>query len=459
MAARLRNRKQSAYSSPTVVLILLLLLLVFSLYITISHQLFSSSPVPHLFPSVTSPPIELAEPSSCDPDIAPFYIVQLPPSFNTDLVSSCRSLSPFTDMCPHVSNRGLGREIPPSASWHATHQFLAELIFHARAELHPCRTFHPSSAELFLLPFYAGLYASSQFSQRNITLRDSLALRFASFLPMLPSWPRRRGHDHFLVIGRTAWDFMRSPPPTTDFGANPLLLLPETQNLSVLTVERHPWHGRNQFAVPYPSYFHPSSASEVTAWSAAVLASPRTHLFAFVGGARPPAVEKAAARAEILRQCAASPTRCLQIECRPDDPTQCYKPDRVLAVLRRAEFCLQPPGDSFTRRSVFDAVLAGCVPVFFSEHTAYTQYRWYAPASPEDWSVFIGPDRWGRILEELDRIPKPVVAQLRARVVDMIPRVTYAHPNASRRDLGFRDAVDVALVELTKFVRSNVSEV
>ncbi|PKA61238.1 Xyloglucan galactosyltransferase KATAMARI1 like [Apostasia shenzhenica] len=400
----------------------------------------------------SSPPPLPPENSQCPPDIAPFFIVPIPPRFNSDLLRRCRSLNPYTDMCPHVANAGLGRLISPS--WHATHQFLAELIFLAAASRHPCRTHDSSASSLFLLPFYAGLYASSQFSQPNLTLRDSLALDFASLLPLLPSWPRRHGRDHFLVLGRTSWDFMRSPASSDDFGANPLLLLPAVQNLSVLTVERHPWQGRHQFGIPYPSYFHPSAADELAAWQAEVLASHRTHLFAFVGGARPPELEKAAARAEILRQCGAS-RRCLQVLCRPGSAADsCYEPDRVLSVLRRANFCMQPPGDSFTRRSVFDAVLAGCVPVFFSEHTAYTQYGWYEPAHPEEWSVLLEPDRWGRIEEELDRIPRPVLDRMRARVVEMIPRVTYAHPNASRGQLGFRDAVDVALAGLTKTVRS-----
>ncbi|KAI0488558.1 hypothetical protein KFK09_028394 [Dendrobium nobile] len=435
---------------------LLFTLLFFFLWL-ISHLIFyTSSSAPSkaaLFP---------AEDKTCDPDIAPLYIVPLPSRFNSDLLVQCQNLSPYTDMCPHVAHRGLGQPLSPSStSWYATHQFIAELIFHARVENHPCRTQDPSTAQLFLLPFYAGLYGSSQFSQTNLTLRDSLALDFASLLPFLPTWPRRLGRDHFLVIGRTSWDFMRPPPShsTPDFGANLLLLLPETQNISVLTVERIPWLPHKHYAIPYPSYFHPSTATEVAAWRASVLAHPRTHLFAFVGGPRPPNLEKAAARASILRQCAASPTRCITVQCRPDDPSTCHDPNRVLTVMRSAEFCMQPPGDSFSRRSVFDAVLAGCIPVFFSEHTAYTQYLWYAPARPEEWSVFLGPDRSDRIEEELERIPKPSVARMRERVVEMIPRMTYAHPNASWRELGFRDAVDVALIELTKIVRGNVPQV
>lgn len=43
---------------------------------------------------------------------------------------------------------------------------------------------------------------------------------------------------------------------------------------------------------------------------------------------------------------------------------------------------------------------------------------------------------------------------MREKVIEMIPWVTYAHPNASHGDELFQDAVDVALVELTKNVRA-----
>ena len=39
---------------------------------------------------------------------------------------------------------------------------------------------------------------------------------------------------------------------------------------------------------------------------------------------------------------------------------------------------------------------------------------------------------------------------MREVVIGMIPQVTYGHPNATWAEVGFRDAVDTALVELTK---------
>ncbi|KAE9615777.1 putative exostosin [Lupinus albus] len=66
-----------------------------------------------------------------------------------------------------------------------------------------------------------------------------------------------------------------------------------------------------------------------------------------------------------------------------------HEPMVVLEVMKNSRFCLQAPADSFTRKSTFDSMLAGCIPVVFSPHTAYTQYAWYLPQHTHSYSVFI----------------------------------------------------------------------
>ncbi|KAF8041366.1 hypothetical protein BT93_A0085 [Corymbia citriodora subsp. variegata] len=392
---------------------------------------------------------------------AAVYVHPLPTKFNSDLLLRCRSLNIYTDMCPHVSNRGLGRPIPSVAgigdggSWFATHQFIAEMIFHARLENHPCRVLDPTRASLFYVPFYAGLYASSMFRERSLPARDALAVDLAEHVQSLPSWQRRGGRDHFLVLGRTAWDFLRLSNQAPDFGANSLLDLPAVRNMSVLTVERQPWNGSNQHGIPYPSYFHPATSAEMLAWHKHVSQSDRPHLFSFIGGPRK-GPGKAAIRDELIRQCRES-TRCELVVCEPASPASCHEPGRVLSTMAASQFCLQAPGDSFTRRSTFDAVLAGCVPVFFSPHTAYTQYRWYLPGDPTEYSVLIdvreGEKRLGVEIEKvLAAIPPEKAEAMRRRVIELIPEITYAHPNTT--ELGFRDAVDVALDALLEHMES-----
>ncbi|PQQ06402.1 putative xyloglucan galactosyltransferase GT17 [Prunus yedoensis var. nudiflora] len=393
---------------------------------------------------------------TCDPSVA-VYVYPLAPKFNTGLLSHCQTLNVYTDMCPHVANRGLGQPLPKlgsPAAWFATHQFIAEMIFHARVENHPCRTLDPARAALFYVPFYGGLHASSMFKEANLTARDELAVDLVDHLQAQPWWGRNSGRDHFIALGRTAWDFMRATDGP-DFGANSLLNLPAVKNMSVLTVERHPWQGSNQHGIPYPSYFHPSTWQEMLTWQNKVREMKRPNLFSFIGGPRK-GLEKAAIRNEFIRQCGES-TRCLLMNCGPSGASKCHEPSEVLKVMTESTFCLQAPGDSFTRRSTFDSVLAGCIPVFFSPHTAYTQYKWFLPEEVKTYSVYIDEKSPAsrKIEDELLKISGEEVKAMREKLVDLIPSLTYAHPNAT--DVGFGDAVDVALASLANHVSKMIN--
>jgi Exostosin family len=91
---------------------------------------------------------------------------------------------------------------------------------------------------------------------------------------------------------------------------------------------------------------------------------------------------------------------CAQVTCKTGT-VGCYDLAKVLATLRGAKFCLQPPGLSLTRRSTFDSILAGRIPVFFSEHSAQTQYQWYIQKDAATWSLLLGQDKAEKIEEEL----------------------------------------------------------
>ncbi|KAB1212619.1 hypothetical protein CJ030_MR5G022586 [Morella rubra] len=294
----------------------------------------------------------------CDGSVS-VYVYSLPPEFNVGLLEDCHHLNVYTDMCPHVANCGLGQPLSNmgSTSWFFTHQFIAEMIFHARVENHQCRTLDPERANLFYVPFYGGLHVSSKFREPDLEARDALAVRLIDYLQAQPWWQKRQGKDHFLALGRTAWDFMRRDSGP-DFGANSLLNLAPVQNMSVLTVERHPWKkGSNQHGIPYPSYFHPSTSDDLLTWQNNMMMSERPHLWSFIGGPRK-GLEKAAIREKIIGQCTES-TRCHLVKC-GSGANQCYQPSEVLSVMRRSQFCLQAAGDSYTTRSTFDSVLAGC---------------------------------------------------------------------------------------------------
>ncbi|CAN0891209.1 Probable xyloglucan galactosyltransferase GT17 [Linum grandiflorum] len=413
------------------------------------------------------------KPAPVCPDGLPLvYIYNLPSEFNSGFLEDCSRLNSYTDMCPYVANRGLGQPLDGAhvpwatwtlPTWYNTHQFIGEMIFHARMENHLCRTLDPAVAELFYVPFYGGLHQSRMARETNLTVRDQLAVQLVEHLslsqPGQPCWlTKRQGRDHFMVLGRTAWDFAWSDGGGgPDYGANGLLGLTGLRNVTVLTVERQPleWEGvgERQVGIPYPSYFHPFNLDEVVKWQREVKGWRRKYLWSFVGAPRRGG-GIAAVREELMRQCGESSGRCKLVNCTMSvenvERFKCHDPKEVIKVMGQSQFCLQAPGDSFTRRSTFDAVLTGCIPVFFSRHTAYSQYQWYFPADRASYSVYIDEKEvisGGKsVEEELLRIDEEKVREMREVIIEeLMPRLTFAHPNASDADKGFHDVVDVAL--------------
>ncbi|CAI5500216.1 unnamed protein product [Closterium sp. Naga37s-1] len=63
----------------------------------------------------------------------------------------------------------------------------------------------------------------------------------------------------------------------------------------------------------------------------------------------------------------------------PNPVYLCDYPRIVMRVHLDSDFCLQPWGDSPTRRSFFDAMLAGCIPVVFSDWSVQRQFPWHLP--------------------------------------------------------------------------------
>ncbi|KAK1274327.1 hypothetical protein QJS04_geneDACA020644 [Acorus gramineus] len=378
------------------------------------------------------------------------YVYDLPPMFNSDLINDCDSLNPWNSRCDALSNSGFGRRLRPS--WYATDQFAAELIFHRRILHHRCRTSDPSSASAFYIPFYAGLAVGKYLWSSNHTSRDrdfhcEKLLRWVSHQE---PYRRSDGWDHFIMLGRITWDFRRSRSGNSDWGSS-FLYMPGMSNVTRLLIERNPWDPFD-VGVPYPTGFHPRSESDIREWQAHILSKRRSTLFAFAGATR--STIKNDFRGVLLRQCEAAEGRCRAVDC---GGKRCTKSGAAAAVelFLDSEFCLQPRGDSFTRRSMFDCMIAGAVPVFFWRRTAYTQYEWFLPGEGESWSVFIDrrevKNGTRSVREVLEGLGEERVRKMRERVVELLPRLVYAEPEMGLGGVG--DAFDVAVEGVLKRFR------
>ncbi|KAH7653632.1 Exostosin-like protein [Dioscorea alata] len=402
---------------------------------------------PRLHPSANAGDHRNAPNSTCD--LGTIYVYDLPPEFNSDLIAGCHHLNPWTSRCSALSNFGLGPSAadlagivpdPLLPSWFNTDQFSSEILFHRRLLSHPCRSPDPSTASALFIPFYAGLAVGQHLWSPNATSgdRDRLCATLLRWISSQPSFLRSNGSDHFIVLGRITWDFRRSK--NEDWGGS-FIYMPAMSNVTRLLIERNPWDELD-VGIPYPTGFHPRSATDVQSWQKFVLSHRRQTTFGFAGAAR--VGMKNDFRGLLLRECATAGSACKAVDCSHGRCTN--RSAEAVSLFLESKFCLQPRGDSFTRRSMFDCMLAGAIPVVFWKRSAYLQYELYLPPGEEEWSVFIDRKevRAGAasVREVLESIGEEKVRRMREKVVELIPRIVYGQ---DKLDEGMMDAVDVAV--------------
>ncbi|PPS09679.1 hypothetical protein GOBAR_AA10965 [Gossypium barbadense] len=167
-------------------------------------------------------------------------------------------------------------------------------------------------------------------------------------------------------------------------GGNKLMPLPESMNMTMLSTETSSYC--NEFSVPYSTYFRPSTYIDVIHWQKQVRSRKRRYLFYFASAPHPTMNDSI--RIQIINKCLTSKNTCKLLDCN-SSANKCGTPVQVLKVFRNSVFCLHPPGDSYTMCSMFNSILAGCIPVFFHPYSAYAQYIWYFPKNYTSYSVYI----------------------------------------------------------------------
>ena len=122
------------------------------------------------------------------------------------------------------------------------------------------------------------------------------------------------------------------------------------------------------------------------------------------------------------------------------------------AVALVATFCLTPPGDTASRKALFDAILFGCVPVLFYKESAY--FPWHLPRNVSSFAVLLSPDELfedaSGMMRTLRRLPHAELAAKQAALRAMAHGVQYAAADMGREERGQHgpDALELALKEL-----------
>jgi len=124
-------------------------------------------------------------------------------------------------------------------------------------------------------------------------------------------------------------------------------------------------------------------------------------------------------------------------------------------MLNSAIFCINPPGDTPTRKGLFDSLLAGCIPVI-TDDDSLDMYTWHLK-NYKDVSVVVNPQdmRWGKI-HAIDFLASMSEAEIR-RKQDAIRQLAFSlqYSAAPSKDRHSRpDAFDVAMINMLKEEKS-----
>ncbi|CAI7932818.1 unnamed protein product, partial [Closterium sp. NIES-54] len=358
---------------------------------TLTEQISSSSSSPTSPSSLSSPSSQYAlvemvshyrlrkayKGSTSDTERAdlffmPFHLVSLP------ILRVCQYA---LEMVFHYRLRNTGRTcssspstpchpLPPSflALWLALHtgdgvslppvqgiQYALEMVFHYRLrKAYKCITSDPDRADLFFIPFYASLDVTRWHFAKNASLddRDRMHDGLAKWLMRREHFKKRSGADHFIVLGQGSWDFRRSEG--SQWG-NRLLLLPEMKHVTKLVLAANLWE-ETEIGIPPLTFFHPRWEKDYKTWQRIAESHRRTSLAAFASLRDAFSKHNKA----LGRQCKKAKA-CRYLECVEDI---CTRPEVLMDLFTDAAFCIVPSGHTGARRAAFDAIVAGCIPVF-----------------------------------------------------------------------------------------------
>ena len=168
-------------------------------------------------------------------------------------------------------------------------------------------------------------------------------------------------------------------------------------------------------AVPYPTNFVPSNDRDTMMHILAVSKrKSRPELMTYASSDHGTFSQF---RATLRKQCAQS-NECTHYDCTSTVACKgkrcsiCATP-MVARRHLRAKFSLQPPGDSPTRQSMFDTLIQGCIPVFFSTcaQPDLLYETMYAPFLPVHARTSFGAGSWAVVLDARKVIADPLYVE------------------------------------------------
>ena len=336
---------------------------------------------------------------------------------------------------------------------HATWQFSLEVIMHHKLLFSPYRTLNASEADVFYVPYYSSLaclcHKMAPPNQNSIT---NNVLKLSTFLKQSAHFHAKK--PHLVTISMIEREqYLKTCP---------LLAIQDMSNFRVIGIEEEPRSAlRNRMSkytkplivAPYPAYGHlDGQAASHDSYINQLLASNRTVFLFLAAGTRRSNPFRASIFDNILSNPSCHKTdlsygeftkninrqnKTLQAKQLPDSvwltTRECQGRHHLFTHdwMTRSVFCLQPPGDSPTRKSFYDAIIAGCIPAIFKEKYQ-VKYPFQSNIDYSQFTVSIEEDfivkNKTSILTMLKNIPQSKIKQMQISMSKVQQYLQYSLP-------------------------------
>lgn len=154
--------------------------------------------------------------------------------------------------------------------------------------------------------------------------------------------------------------------------------------------------------VPYPARYHHHSGLARNRFIAHALQPENKEWLAYENFYS--SHDETGLRHKIAKICTRESTKCNHVEVQISHKDHLNNAEEWFRNASSSWFCIQPPGSSPTRRSTFDCLLAGSIPVFFSQATV-DMLPWKNVVDPSLYSVMAPEDL--NFLKMLSKIDVP----------------------------------------------------
>lgn len=412
------------------------------------------------------------------------YVYELPMEYHFESCLQEKYGSKST--CFDLSENGYGSFLYNDSGLyiHNTWQFSLEKIIHQKMLQSGYRTRVYSEANAFYVPFYSGVSCfCSKFQHSNTSFRiTEQRVRTGNVIKYLqdhPSGAYNRGEMHIMALAKIEKEHVS--------GTCPILSLPDVENMTFIGIEKSnrafliktsvastkhvKYFPKDLIVAPYPAYGHLGSMAYDEQYLKHLFHHKRQVYTLLAVGVH----KKNTIRELVLNQYKNYSTTLSFDDYTNKSHISDLAIDRVWLVtpectghhmydtmkwMKNSVFCIEPPGDSPTRKSFYDAVISGCIPVIIpSQVEAHVKYPFEQILNYTDFTVTIDENELKAGKSVIDILypylrNRMLVEKLQKNLLKVLPYLQYGRFDDIKS--GGVDAMDLIFSELDTRLKSNI---